>query len=116
MWGSGDEWNGDGESDAKWRFACVPPDGLRDDGGGSEPADESDHLSEDAEVRAAGLDDDRLHRRMLWPQHDGVALAGEALDGRLAVDERGDHVAGLRRVLPPHEDEVAIHDVGVDHA
>ena len=49
-------------------------------------------------------------------QHDALAVAREALHGGLVVHERSDDVTGLRRVLAPDEDEVAVHDVGVDHA
>src|SRR5256712_8188052 len=58
---------------------------------------------------------------MLLLEHDALALARKALDGRLALaglrlHERDHDVVGRRAVLPPYEHEVTVADVRLDHA
>src|SRR6266545_67671 len=78
--------------------------------------DETDHLAQDAEVALIGPDHDGLHGRMLGPQHDQASFAAEAFDRGFALQQGRDDVAGAGGVLLPHEDQVAVGDVGVDHA
>src|SRR5262245_28239323 len=82
----------------------------------SEATDEPHDLAEDPQVFFALPDDDGRHGRMLRTKEDGVSVTGESLDGRLAVYQGHNAVAGLGMTLATHEHEVALDDVGVDHA
>src|SRR5262249_37484983 len=57
---------------------------------------------------------------MLGLEDDALAVALIALDGglaaRLGLDHRDDDVVELRAVLLAHQHQVAVADVGVDHA
>src|SRR5438874_2331512 len=87
----------------------------------SESPKHADDLAEDRHGRAPRVDDDRRHRRMLGLEHDPLPVTRKALDrrlglARLRLHERDHDVVGRRVVLPPHEHEIAVADVRLDHA
>src|SRR5437016_36925 len=88
----------------------------------SETAEQSDHFAEDPYVALPWIHDERSHGGILRLEHDALAVTQVPLHrdfafaGRVGRDHRDDDVVRMRAVLAPHDDEVAIADVRVDHA
>src|SRR5215831_11946788 len=77
---------------------------------------DADDFSEHAEFLAVGTNDDRLQRGVLGLQNDIRSVAGKALYGGIAVDQRSHDVSRIGRLLSANDDEVAFDDVRVHHA
>src|SRR5216117_2602292 len=88
----------------------------------SEAAYQSDDLAENPDLPLARVHHDGFHRPVLGLEHDAGAVPEIALHRRLGVAARfgleqgDDDIVGLSRLLAPHQDEVAVADVRVDHA
>src|SRR4051812_37912535 len=93
----------------RWSASAAPPPGR------SVLPDDADHHALDQHV--ALLEAQGLHGGVGRLQTDPAArLAVELLDGGLAaVDQRDDHLPVFRALLAVHHDDVAVHDVFVDH-
>src|SRR5215468_443043 len=77
---------------------------------------QSDDLAQDAELRLLRVHYDGFHGGMLRLEHDGAPLDGEALHGGLVVHQSRHDVSRHRGSLLTHEDQIAVGDVGLDHA
>src|SRR5215510_3760577 len=82
----------------------------------SEFAYQSDDLAQDSKLRLLRVHHDGFHGGMLRLEHDGAALDGEALHGGLVVHQSRHDVSRRRGGLLAHEDQIAVGDVGLDHA
>lgn len=81
---------------------------------GLQSAHDPHNFSEDMEI--ATDDVKGLHRLIFRLQTNTADLRKKPFDRCLAVHQRHDDLAGLRRGLLPDQDRIAIENMGVDHA